>query len=60
MDTRWENAPTAPKDKTLLSDGAEYDFERPMYRCSACIAEGDKSMHKYVDECPLFDDRALA
>jgi len=56
---RWDSALSEPKDKTLASDSAEYDFERPLYRCEACIAEGETSMHKYVDECPFFDDRAI-
>lgn len=60
MDNKWHTALPAPKDQTLLSSSAEYDFSRPLYRCAACMAEGDKSMHKYVDECPFFDVHAAA
>ncbi len=60
MDTRWNNALAEPQDQTRLSDCAEYDFNRALYRCASCVAEGKKSLHKYVDECPYFDDRAPA
>lgn len=60
IDARWQSALPAPKDQSPLGETAEYDFERPLYRCAACIAEGELSMHKYVDECPSFDGRAAA
>lgn len=55
---RWRNALPEPVDHTLLFDVPSdlYDFKRPLYRCSACLDFGEKSLHRYVDECPSFDD----
>ena len=55
--SRWESAAAQPTDQIRLAEVADYDFSRPLYRCTVCIAEGQTSMHKYVDECPFFDDR---
>jgi len=60
MTKRWEAALPEPKDKTLLSETALHDRVRPLFRCAACIAEGEMSMHKYVDECPFFEARTAA
>lgn len=60
MDTRWENALAEPVDQVLLAESDEYDFARPLYRCAACLREGKKSLHKYVDECPSFEDAPQA
>ncbi|KGG86179.1 hypothetical protein P245_19830 [Comamonas thiooxydans] len=57
-DVRWEKALTAPLDQTRCMDLAygEYDATRPLYRCAACLDFGEKSLHKYVDECPSFEE----
>lgn len=61
MPTRWEAALAEPLDQTLISDSkVEYDFSRPLYRCAICCQEGEMSLHKYVDECPFFEDAAQA
>ncbi len=55
---RWNNALSEPIDKTLVSElpDDEYDLKRPLYRCSVCRSEGELSLHKYLDECPYFED----
>lgn len=59
MTTKWENALTVPLDQTLISDSkTEYNVTRPLYRCAICRQEGEMSFHKYVDECPFFEDVA--
>jgi hypothetical protein len=56
MDERWNNALPEPVDHTQLSDVPTgcYDFTRPLFRCTACLDFGEKSLHRYVDECPGF------
>lgn len=56
MDDRWNNALPEPVDHTPLSElpSDSYCFTRPLYRCSACLDFGEKSLHRYVDECPSF------
>lgn len=54
IDERWQSARAAPADAELLSGRDVYDEHRPLYRCSACMAEGSNSMHKYIDECPHY------
>lgn len=50
-----------PLDQTLIGDGnTEYDIARPLYRCAICQKEGELSLHKYVDECPFFEDAIQA
>ena len=58
MDARWEKALPAPLDqmRSMELAGGEYDDSRPLYRCAACLDFGEKSLHRYVDECPSFDD----
>ena len=58
MDARWEKALPAPLDQTRSMElaGGEYDDTRPLYRCATCLDFGEKSLHRYVDECPSFDD----
>ena len=57
-DARWDKALSAPLDQTCCMDLAddEYDLKRPLYRCAACLDLGEKSLHRYVDDCPLFTD----
>lgn len=59
MKTRWESALSEPIDQALVSE-SEYDLARPLYRCAICHQEGEMSLHKYVDECPFFEDAPLA
>lgn len=54
QDERWSAAQAAPVDSALLSDVDDYDLARPLYRCRVCIAGGENSLHKYLDECPYF------
>lgn len=54
-DTRWKNALAEPVDQTLIAE-SEYDLTRPLYRCAVCRQEGELSLHKYVDECPFFEE----
>lgn len=54
VDKRWNSAPDAPVDQTLLQDTAEIDWNRPLYRCAACRRGGDFSLHRYLDDCPYF------
>ena len=58
MDDRWEKALLAPLDQTRSIElpGGEYDDSRPLYRCAVCLDFGEKSLHRYVDECPSFGD----
>ncbi|KIG11207.1 hypothetical protein BurMR1_1867 [Burkholderia sp. MR1] len=58
MDARWESALAAPLDQARcieLADG-EYDVTRPLYRCAVCLGFGERSLHRYVDDCPSFDE----
>lgn len=49
--------PIKPIDQQRLSDlPADYDFERPLYRCLICASQSENSSHKYVDECPYFSE----
>ncbi len=61
MTTKWGSALDAPIDQTLACDKSIiYDMKRPLYRCAVCLAEGEMSLHKYVDECPFFEEPAKA
>ncbi len=58
MDARWNSALAAPVDQARsahLTDG-KYDETRPLYRCATCLDFGEKSLHRYVDDCPSFDE----
>ncbi|WP_432263024.1 hypothetical protein [Cupriavidus sp. TMH.W2] len=59
MTTRWEKALSAPIDQTRIAD-SEYDPSRPLYRCAVCGQEGERSLHKYVDDCPYFEEAPQA
>ena len=58
MDARWNNALAAPLDQTQCADltAGQYDETRPLYRCPTCLDLGEKSLHRYVDDCPPFDE----
>lgn len=58
MDARWNNALTAPLDQTRCADLADgqYDENRPLFRCAICLDSGEKNLHRYVDDCPSFND----
>ena len=54
---RWERASDEPLDETRCQDlpFGEYDSSRPLYRCVGCLDFGERSLHRYVDECPSFE-----
>jgi len=57
---RWNNARSEPVDRTLVMDllDDEYDLKRPEYRCAVCYAEGELSLHRYLDECEFFEEKS--
>lgn len=55
-DEQTKSMPTQPVDTALSRELPEgkYDFNRPLYRCQVCKAEGESNLHKYVDDCHYF------
>lgn len=59
-DERWNSAPDAPVDQTLMQDTAEIDWHRPLYRCTPCQRGGEFNLHRYLDDCPYFVEEPAA
>ena len=53
-DQKWNAALDLPVDQKQAILDEDYDLSRPLYRCSVCLNEGERSLHKYINECPFW------
>lgn len=54
-----KKANVVPVDQKLGANVVGCDEQRKLYRCLICEREGVNSLHKYIDECPFYDERIL-